>query len=144
MRMGVWSPVDDRVTAVASGALATAAMLLFLWSVDAISPYRLRAPLTLAGLLNASPTVGLALFAGGGVLVWPLVFFAIGDRLAPESEAMRGVVLSLILWMAFAVVFLPSLALSESVYFVVLSFLGHLVYGSVLGASFAGLGGEHR
>lgn len=142
--MIVRSSVDDRVTAVGSGVLATAAMLLFLWSVDAISPYRLHAPLTIAELLNASPTVGLALFAFVGVLVWPLVFFAIGERLAPESEAMRGVVLSLILWMAFAVIFLPSLSLSESVYFVVLSFLGHLVYGSVLGASFAGLGGEHR
>lgn len=136
--------MDDRVIAVGSGALATAAMLLFFWSADAISPYRLHAPFTLAGLLNASPTVGLVLFAGAGVLVWPLVFFAIGDRLAPESEAMRGVVLSLILWMAFAVIFLPSLSVSESVYFVVLSFLGHLVYGSVLGSIFAGLGGEHR
>ncbi len=144
MRMVVRSSVDDRVTAVTSGVIATATMLLFLWSVDAISPYRLQAPFTIAGVLNASPTVGLALFAVAGVLVWPLVFLAIGERLAPESEAMRGVVLSLILWMAFAVVFLPSLSLSESVYFVVLSFLGHLVYGSVLGAAFAGLGGEHR
>lgn len=142
--MVVRSSVDDRVTVVGSGVLATVAMVLFLWSVDAITPYRLQAPLTIAELLNASPTVGLALFALIGVLVWPLVFFVIGEHLAPESEAMRGVVLSLILWMAFAVIFLPSLSLSESVYFVVLSFLGHLIYGSVLGASFAGFGGEHR
>lgn len=136
--------MDDRVTVLASGALATAAMLLSLEAANALTPYRLGAPVAIARTLNLPPSVGLALFAGAGVLLWPPIFLAIGHRLAPESEAMRGGVLSLILWMGFAVVFLPSLDLSESVYFVVLSFLGHLVYGAVLGASFARLGGEHR
>ena len=118
-------------------------MLLFMWFADALTPYRLRAHLTIAGLLEASSTVGLALFVIVGVLVWPLVFFAIGTRLAPESEPMRGVVLALILWIAFAVAFFPTFELRGSMFFVVFSFLSHLVYGSVLGLSFDRLGGRH-
>jgi hypothetical protein len=136
--------VDDRLTAIASGVLATAAMLSFLWTMDAATPYRLEAHLAIAGLFGAPPTVGLALFAAMGVVVWPLVFFAIGQELAPGSELSRGVVLSLILWIAFAVAFFPTFDLGESMVFVVISLLGHLVYGAVLGLSFDRLGGQHR
>lgn len=118
-------------------------MLSFLWAADAFTPYRPRVHLTFAELLNTPPIVGLALFAIGGGLLFPLVFVVVGERLAPESEAMRGVVFSLILWMIFAVVFLPTLALSGSIFFVIFSFLGHLVYGSVLGWTFGRLGGEY-
>jgi hypothetical protein len=135
--------VDDRVTAVTSGVLATAAMLAFMWPVDAFTAYHLQAHRAIAGLLNAPSSVGVAVFVVGGVLVWPLVFFAIGQHLAP-GEIMRGVVLSLLLWIAFSVVFVPAVALSEFLIFIVLTLLAHLIYGSVLGFSFARLGGEHR
>lgn len=137
------SAVDDRVTAVASGLLATAAMLAFMWPVDAFTPYQLQAHQAIAEMLNAPPSVGVAIFVVAGTLVWPLVFFAIGQHLAPR-EVMRGVVLSLLLWIAFSVVFVPGISLSHFLVFLVLSLLAHLVYGSVLGFTFARLGGEHR
>lgn len=135
--------MDNRVIALVGGSLATPVMLSFLWLADAFTRYRLRAHLTFAELLNAPPTVGLALFAIGGVLLFPLVFFLIGEHLAPEYEAMRGVVFSLILWVVFLVIFLPTIELVGSIYFVLFSCLGHVVYGSVLGWTFGRLGGEH-
>lgn len=57
---------------------------------------------------------------------------------------MRGVVLSLLLWIVFSVVFVPTVSLRHFLVFIVLSLLAHLVYGSVLGFTFARLGGEHR
>ncbi len=141
---GRTAAVDDRLIAVTSGVLATAAMLSFLWVADAFTPYRLQAHLTIAGFLGAPPNVGLALFVATGVVVWPLVFFAVGQELAPDSELSRGIVLSLILWIAFAVAFFPTFDLGESMTFVLVSLLAHLVYGAVLGLSFDRLGGQHR
>ena len=135
--------MDDRVTAVTSGLLATAAMLAFMWPIDAFTSHQLEAHRAIAEMLNAPESVGVAVFVIAGTLVWPLVFFAIGQHLAVR-EVMRGVVLSLLLWIVFSVVFVPSVSLRHFLVFIVLSFLAHLVYGSVLGFTFARLGGEHR
>lgn len=135
--------MDNRVIALVSGSLATPAMFSFLWVADAFTRYRLRTHLTFAGLLDAPPTVGLPLLAIGGIVLFPLGFFLIGEHLAPDSEAMRGVVFSLILWIFFVLVFLPTVGLVGSLLFVLFSHLGHLIYGSVLGWTFGWLDGEH-
>jgi cytochrome c oxidase subunit I len=140
--MAVCPVVDDRITAVVSGVLATAAMLAFMWPVDAFTSYQLLAPRAIAELLNAPVTVGVAAFAAAGTLVWPLVFLVIGQHLAPR-DVMQGVVLSLILWIGFIVAFVPTFEPTRFLVFVLLSFLAHVVYGAVLGLSFDRLDGEH-
>lgn len=140
--MAVCPAVDDRITAVVSGVLATAAMLAFTWPVDAFTPYQLLAPRAIAGLLNAPMAVGVTAFAAVGTLVWPLVFLAIGQYLAPR-DVMQGVVLSLILWIGFIAAFVPTFEPTRFLVFVLLSFLAHVIYGAVLGLSFDRLGGEH-
>lgn len=54
--------MDDGVTAVTSGLLATAAMLAFMWPIDAFTSHRLEAHRAIAEMLNAPESIGVAVF----------------------------------------------------------------------------------
>lgn len=136
--------MDDRITALVSGALATAAMLATVYLAEVVAGYRVLVYRLFGGVVTVPETVGLAAFVALGVIVWPIVFLTFGESLAPENEAMRGVVLALVLWIAFFVALVPAFDVTGLFSFIATSLLAHLVYGLVLGIAFERLGGEHR
>lgn len=136
--------MDDRLVALASGTLATAVMVLVLYAIDAGSAYQFLAYESLASLFGTSATIGLVLFVSSGVVVWPLVFLVIGQHLAPDSEVVRGIVLTELLWISFLLAFIPIADVWNTLYFVVASVISHLVYGAVLGFAFGRFGGSHQ
>lgn len=136
--------MDDRVTALASGAFATAAMLATVSLAEVVAGYRVLVYRVFGGVVTIPETLGLVVFVACGVLVWPIVFLTIGEKLAPGREAMHGVVLALVLWIAFFVALVPAFDVTEVFPFIAVSLLAHLVYGLVLGTAFERLGGEHR
>ncbi|MFC6905992.1 DUF6789 family protein [Halalkalicoccus tibetensis] len=136
--------MDDRITALVSGALATAAMLAAVYLAEVVAGYRVLVYQLFGGVVTIPETVGLVVFVAFGVLVWPTVFLIVGENLAPTREGMRGVVLALLLWIAFFVALVPAFDVTELFPFIAASLLAHLVYGLVLGLSFEALDGEHR
>lgn len=90
---------------------------------------------TLADLAGVATTdvVGFVLFAGAGVVAWPLMFAALGPYLPVESAVVRGIVFATSLWLGFLVGFAPDYAGTDLLVFVVFSGVAHLVYGALLG-----------
>lgn len=82
--------------------------------------------------------VGYVLFVIGGSVVWPLMLASIGLYLPGEQFSTRGAVFGAVIWIGFVFGFgatLDSAALGLGA-FVVLSFLGHVAYGYVMGDVF--------
>lgn len=81
-----------------------------------------------------------------GVLVWGLLFSLLYDRLPGSSGVSKGLVFAIGAWLAMMIVFMPAagagffgLAIGAPV--VLATLVLHLIYGAVLGGSYAGLGG---
>lgn len=64
----------------------------------------------------------------------PLVFLTVGAFLPPASRpALRGVTFAAVVWVGFVPAFRPRAGALTLAAFLVVSLLGHLVYGAVLG-----------
>lgn len=136
--------MDDRIAALASGILATAALFAIITLIEFVADYQLLIYRLFSGTVTIPETIGSIVFITFGIIVWPIVFMFFGQKLAPEHETMRGVILALILWMAFFIVSLPTTDAITSFLFVASSLLAHIIYGFILGFTFGTLGGEHR
>jgi hypothetical protein len=87
---------------------------------------------------NQSALVGYVLFVIGGSVVWPLMLASIGLYLPGEQFSSKGAVFGAVIWTGFVFGFggtLDSTTLGFGA-FVVLSFLGHVAYGYVMGDVF--------
>lgn len=135
--------MDDVPASISGGVVATIVMLGIFYGVAAMTGYAFRAPEVMATLINAPEILGLIVFVGAGMVLWPLLFVAFGWRLPGTTEATSGVVLAVILWVAFAVGFSQGLGREDLVAFVVVGLVAHLVYGGLLGTIYRRLG-EHR
>ena len=97
--------------------------------------------------LEPSLELGLALFVANGALSLPLIFLTAGMFLPPhEPKYLRGVTFATLVWPGFLLAFWPGGELVIQATFLVVSLLGHWVYGAALGLVVTRLAAlpEHR
>ncbi len=130
------------------GVVATIAMTMMMMFV---APMMTGMPMDIAAMIGAmlgnSYALGMLMHIMLGVVVFPLVYtFVLFDKL-PGSPLIKGVLWGLILWVMAAVIVMPmaggGFLMSNIGGMVALaaSAMGHIVYGSLLGA-IAGNGEE--
>lgn len=135
-------PITGRgiLVAMVGGFVGTALMLPILVGVPRLLDLFQTDPVTrFAGIglfFGVEPTVtlGVLLFGVGGTFVLPVMFLVVGAFLPPETPRfLRGVTFATIMWVGFAPAFWPQAdALVVGTYLVV-SLVGHWVYGATLG-----------
>jgi hypothetical protein len=85
-------------------------------------------------LVDTTPLIGALIFAAGGVFVLPLFFVVTGTFLPPrEPRWARGVTMSTLFWVTFLFLFWPGGGTLTDAVFLVVTLLGHWVYGLALG-----------
>jgi hypothetical protein len=84
--------------------------------------------------LDASVTVGIFLFAAGGVVILPTLFLVAGPFAPPERpKYLRAVTVATMFWPGFVFTFWPGGDTLTIGVFLVASLLAHWIYGAVLG-----------
>jgi hypothetical protein len=132
--------MDDTLAAIGGGIVGTVVMLVIFYGAEMTTGYSFQAPEVMATMINAPAVLGLALFVGAGAILWPLLFAVFGWRLPGSSQVASGVVVALILWVAFTVGFSQGLARGDVALFVVVGLVAHLAYGVILGGAYQELG----
>lgn len=84
--------------------------------------------------LEATLTLGIALFVLGGASILPLQFLVVGAFLPPdEPRYLRGATFSTIYWSGFVFAFWPGGTALTIALFLVVSLVAHWIYGTTLG-----------
>jgi hypothetical protein len=85
-------------------------------------------------LVDGGPLIGVLVFALGGVFVLPLFFIVTATFLPPrEPRWARGITMSTLFWVTFLYLFWPGGSMFADGVFLVVTLLGHWVYGLALG-----------
>jgi len=98
-------------------------------------------------IADANAILGIAFFVAGGAIVLPLFFVVTATFVPPrEPRYMRGATISSLFWVSFAYIFWPGGGAFVNAVFVVVTIIGHLIYGITLGLVMERLTGipEHR
>ena len=83
---------------------------------------------------DPSPTLGIVVFGMGGTFVLPLIFLVVGSFLPPrEPRYLRGMTFAVCFWTGFVPAFWPGTNALAIALFIVVSLLGHCIYGATLG-----------
>jgi hypothetical protein len=135
-------PISARVVlmSMAGGLLGTVLMLPVLVGIPQALGLFLTEPITrFAGFaaffgIEPTPMLGMVVFGVGGTFVLPLIFLVVGSFLPPrEPRYLRGVTFAAFFWTGFAPAFWPGTGALAVGIFLVVSLLGHCVYGATLG-----------
>lgn len=135
-------PISIRVVSMAmvGGLLGTILMLPVLVGVPQALGLFLTEPITrfagFAAFFGIEPTamLGMIVFGVGGTFVLPLIFLVVGSFLPPrEPRYLRGVTFATFFWTGFAPAFWPGTGALAVGIFLIVSLVGHWVYGATLG-----------
>ena len=142
--VGGGGSLDGRDVAVgilsgAAGMVAMAAVLAVAWLLDALDPAGFAGLATPLGV-GPNLAVGLLVFAGLGVVTFPLFFVAVAPFFPERSPAARGAALALAAWAWFAVAFFTGQTGASLAAYVLLGLVAHLAYGAVLGGVYGRYG----
>lgn len=126
--------------AIAGGFVGTLVMTLMMYFV---APLMLGGPMDIAAmlgsLLGGSWAAGMVLHFVNGTVIFPLIYTYVLFELLPGGPAAKGTAWGLILWLLAQTVVMPVMgggffsANAGGMMAVVASFLGHAVYGALLG-----------
>ena len=127
--------------ALIAGAIATIAMTGMAYFV---APMMLGHPMDiaqmLAGFLGVNWTTGMLMHLTNGIVVFPLFYLVLADRLLPGPPWLKGLLLALGLWFVLEAGMLPMIGAG---FFntnrggpkaVLAALMAHLVYGTLLGS----------
>lgn len=98
--------------------------------------FRLESLATFADFVisDANAILGIAFFVAGGAVVLPLFFVVTATFVPPrEPRYLRGATVSTMFWVSFAYIFWPAGGAYVNAVFVVVTLVGHWIYGAVLG-----------
>jgi hypothetical protein len=124
-----------------SPILAGIPLLLGVFQLDPLEGF---AQLVIA---DASAVLGIAFFVVGGAIVLPLFFIVTATYLPPqEPRYLRGSTIAVLFWTTFVVLFWPGGGPYVTGLYVVVTLVGHVLYGAILGVTMERLGGipEHQ
>ena len=129
---------------VLGGLVGTTAMTAMMYVVAPMMGVRMDIAAMLGSLLGGSWTAGLAMHLVNGTVVFPLVFgYLLVSRL-PGPPALRGALWGAALWLIAQTMVMPMMgaglfsAAAGGMAAAVGSLVGHLLYGTILGAVGAG------
>ena len=137
--------IEDGVFGAIAGFAGTVVLTAFLLASSVFGGFEFSNFAATTELLLLTPfvgdqgaLVGYVLFVIGGSVVWPLMLASIGLYLPGEQFSTRGAVFGAVIWTGFVFGFGATLGSSTLglAAFVVLSFLGHVAYGYVMGDVF--------
>jgi hypothetical protein len=84
--------------------------------------------------IEPTPVLGIVVFGLGGTFVLPLIFLVVGSFLPPrEPRYLRGMTFALFFWTGFVPAFWPGTTTLAIALFIVVSLVGHCIYGATLG-----------
>lgn len=135
-------PITARriVTAIVGGFLGIVLMQPLLVGVPYVLNLFRTKPLLafaeFAHFLAIEPSIPIAIymFIFGGAVVLPLIFLVVGAFLPPKSPMYaRGMTFATMFWTGFVFVFWPGGGAFTIAVFLVVSLVGHWLYGAVLG-----------
>ena len=126
--------------AVLGGFVGTLAMTAMMYLVAPMMGLRMDIAAMLGSMLGGSWAAGLMMHFLNGTVIFPAIYiFALYARL-PGSAVIKGTTWGVVLWLMAQVVVMPmmgggffSMAMGGTMA-VVGSLVGHLLYGSILGA----------
>lgn len=126
--------------AMAGGLLGIVLMLPIIVGIPTLFGLFDTEPITrfagMAASFGIEPTValGLVLFVFGGTVALPLAFLVTGAFLPPESPRFaRGATFAMFFWVGFVPAFWPDGGVLTVTVFLLVSLVGHWVYGLTLG-----------
>lgn len=124
--------------AISAGVAATTVlMLVFLFS-QVQTRSQLGAPEAIARFVGMPEhhIIGFAVFCAIGILVWPVVFVFVRERVAgrgPRDPTVQGLLFGVVLWVLFLVLGTGQLTWPFVILYLLFTLIGHLAYGFVLG-----------
>jgi len=142
VRDGLIGAIGGAVGSIAAVGSLLIALLLDGFSLEAFRQF----PATFGLGAIFSPdqllAVGIVSFVVGGMVVWPLMLSTIGLYLPGEKTSTKGLFFGGVIWTGFVFYFYTGATGAGLVAYLVLSFLGHLGYGFLTGATMDRLFGE--
>ena len=132
------SLLREGVIGVAAGSAGMAAMTMVLLGGVAVGAFD---PVSIAGLaaivgLGEDRLIGYVLLSAAGVVLWPLLFVAIGERVPGRSSPLRGLSFGTVMWSGFALAFYAGQSGSALALYATLTLLAHWACEFVLGPAF--------
>lgn len=125
----------DIVSALVSGVVGTAVVVVTLYVGDALTGFALDpfGPLSRFVGEESDPVVGFLLFAAIGVFAWPFLFLTLVEYLPGGPDVLSGLLFGVVLWVGFVVAFAPAIGPVSLVVYLFVTLVAHLAYGFVLG-----------
>mgnify|MGYP005818729035 CR=1 FL=1 len=126
--------------AIGGGLVGTLAMTLMIYLVAPMMGVKMDIAGSLAGMLGTSWTVGLIMHLINGTVIFPLIYALVLFRVLKGGQAVKGAEWGVILWLVAQLVVMPMLGAgvfslkTGGPMAAMASLIGHLVYGSLLGA----------
>jgi uncharacterized membrane protein YagU involved in acid resistance len=126
--------------AIGGGLVGTLAMTLMIYLVAPGMGVKMDIAGSLAGMLGTSWTVGLIMHLINGAVIFPVIYALVLFRVLKGGPAAKGTEWGVILWLVAQLVVMPMLGAGVfsskmgGVMSVMASLIGHLAYGSLLGA----------
>ena len=127
---------------VVAGGLAGTVLMTFMMYF--IAPMMLGHPMDIAamlgGMMGGNWLLGMAAHFMNGVIIFPLVYDFVAYKFLPGTPLLRGIIWGIVLWLVAEVVVMPMAgggffsANMGGMKAVMAALLGHVVYGSTLGA----------
>ncbi|WP_232686007.1 DUF6789 family protein [Halobacterium zhouii] len=128
--------MKDWRAAIVAGVPATAVLILVLLASDVLTGTEINPFQLLAGFVGLNQQfLGFVLFVLVGIFGWPLMFLSFAGFLPGGTDAGRGLVFSIVLWVGFISAFAAPFG-DGIVTFLVASLLAHVAYGVVLGGTY--------
>ncbi|MFB6179241.1 MAG: DUF6789 family protein [Halorientalis sp.] len=124
-------------SAIVGGFVGTAVMSLILAMIEVESRYAIGLFQAIARFARVPGNLflGFVIFAFVGTVAWPLLFLGLEHYLVPESDpAVRGIVMGVLLWVAFAIIGRGSISGVLLIVYLAFTLIAHLAYGFTLGA----------
>ncbi|MEO8484360.1 MAG: DUF6789 family protein [Acidobacteriota bacterium] len=126
--------------AIAGGAVGTLAMTIMMYVVGPLMGLHMDVAAMLGSVLGGSWNAGMMMHVVNGTLIFPAIFAFVLYGVLPGSAVVKGTLWGVGLWLMLQVVVMPMMggglfsANMGGMMAVVGSLVGHLLYGSLLGA----------
>jgi uncharacterized membrane protein YagU involved in acid resistance len=124
---------------ILGGLAGTTVMTLMMYFVSPMMGVRMDIAASLGTMLGGSWTLGLIMHFVNGAIIFPLLYAFLLFRLLPGGPLAKGIGWGLILWLLAQVMVMPMMgggffsSRMGGMPAVMGSFLGHLIYGALLG-----------
>ena len=133
--------VADGVVGAAGGLVGTALMMGVLFVAAQVGAFDMNSFVHLAetlglGGVGYANLIGIVIFFGNGMVPFPLLFASLMEYLPGRRLQVSGMFFGAVLWTGFVFAFYDGYTGVTLVLYLVLTFVGHLLYGFGLGQVF--------